>query len=148
MKCPFEYGENIVYNLAISCPRGLVRHPRSHKGQGTPAHVVVKQDPRSNMTKVASRPVFSTPNTTGGGELSCSSVRVCAGPCSIHAGNVTKRVVRYRLPYSKLAPSWICFHIGPFAAAPSAPAAARLATLRAASFISKATSKVFSSNDA
>ena len=53
-----------------------------------------------------------------------------------------------RLPYSKLAPSWICFHIGPFAAAPSAPAAARLATLRAASFISKATSKVFSSNDA
>ena len=52
------------------------------------------------------------------------------------------------LTYSDLAPSWICFHIGPFAAAPSAPAAARLATLRAASFISKATSKVFSSNDA
>ena len=52
------------------------------------------------------------------------------------------------LTYSNLAPSWICFHIGPFAAAPSTPAAARLATLRAASFISKATSKVFSSNDA
>ena len=38
----FPIGENTVYNLSISRPRGLVRHPRSHKGQGTSAHVVVK----------------------------------------------------------------------------------------------------------
>lgn len=64
------------------------------------------------------------------------------------AGSLLTSYFSRRLPYSKLAPSWICLHIGPLAAAPSAPAAARLATLRAASFISKATSKVFSSKDA